>query len=200
MLCKNFYRLTKVHSVPWLPCVASNLGCIAVPRAVPLRSLRPGLPAPVPLRERRQLRPRGRRLLLPPGSVDCRYTAEKNIFIHEKYLQVGEARCVTSARAPGRSCTGQTAASSAGVTRTTRRCKQIYPYCLTFFYITRPRARYVQCHIANVLLYVMCHLNQEGTPNKAQCSCCCNEAAVAAMAANLTTATALHCYCLLLSR
>ena len=138
MLFHGHHYLHPSHSLS--PSLASNLGCIAVPRAVPLRSLRPGLPAPVPLRERRQLRPRGRRLLLPPGCVD---TVAENIFLLEKYLQVGEARCVTSARAPGRSCTGQTAASSAGVTRTTRRCKQIYPYCLTFFCIPRPRARYV---------------------------------------------------------
>ena len=77
ILCYDTASILHTLCLQALPLTSS---VFAVPRAVPLRPLRPGLPAPVPLRERRQLRPRGRRLLLPPGSVDIRYTAAEKYF------------------------------------------------------------------------------------------------------------------------
>ena len=83
ILCYDTASILHTLCLQALPLTSS---VFAVPRAVPLRPLRPGLPAPVPLRERRQLRPRGRRLLLPPGSVDITYTAVKNIFSYMKNI------------------------------------------------------------------------------------------------------------------
>ena len=78
ILCYDTASILHTLCLQALPLTSS---VFAVPRAVPLRPLRPGLPAPVPLRERRQLRPRGRRLLLPPGSVDI-----YQIYSGEKYF------------------------------------------------------------------------------------------------------------------
>ena len=138
----TFLRLYPSHSLS--PSLASNLFCIcsaksSAPTAATARAASTSAAA--------RTAPVATPWTAPaPAPRVCRYhiyNGEKYFLLHEKYLQVGEARCVTSARAPGRSCTGQTAASSAGATRTTRRCKQIFSSSLTFTRVARTRIRCV---------------------------------------------------------